>query len=190
MATTEPDGDRLLDAFQERAGALGIEVWHVADTVGAANRVHGIVTDIGADVVVTTSELMRRAPVFIDACAREGLTLAAPGSPDHIRDAPLGMTLGFAAYAETGSVLLAEPTLNDRAVGMLVRTLMVAVATPSLAAGLDQAAVDLRALAVRPGGGYATIVTGPSRTADIEQVLTVGVQGPGRVVVVLVDALA
>ncbi|MDQ3045411.1 MAG: lactate utilization protein, partial [Chloroflexota bacterium] len=27
-----------------------------------------------------------------------------------------------------------------------------------------------------------TLVTGPSRTADIERVLTVGVQGPGRVI--------
>ena len=41
---------------------------------------------------------------------------------------------------------------------------------------------DLRAQAKRPGGGYTSLVTGPSRTADIEMSLTVGVQGPERVI--------
>ena len=34
-----------------------------------------------------------------------------------------------------------------------------------------------------PGRNMVTLVTGPSRTADIERVLTVGVQGPGRVMI-------
>ncbi|MDQ4044385.1 MAG: lactate utilization protein, partial [Chloroflexota bacterium] len=36
-------------------------------------------------------------------------------------------------------------------------------------------------------GSYATLVTGPSRTADIERQLTVGVQGPARLHVVFIE---
>jgi len=33
----------------------------------------------------------------------------------------------------------------------------------------------------------AVIVTGPSRTADIEMTLTIGVHGPGQLVIILVE---
>jgi L-lactate dehydrogenase complex protein LldG len=34
---------------------------------------------------------------------------------------------------------------------------------------------------------YLSLITGPSRTADIERVLTIGVHGPERLVIVVVD---
>ena len=86
-------------------------------------------------------------------------------------------------------VVPCEPTLADRAVGELTLTCVQIVQTETLLPGLDEAGAVLRRLALRPNGAYATLVTGPSRTADIEMSLTVGVQGPGKVAVLFVDEL-
>ena len=36
---------------------------------------------------------------------------------------------------------------------------------------------------------YLSMITGPSRTADIERVLTIGVHGPVRLIIIFVDEL-
>jgi L-lactate dehydrogenase complex protein LldG len=51
---------------------------------------------------------------------------------------------------------------------------------------------DLPALLTRVDprkSAYLAFITGPSRTADIERVLTIGVHGPERLIIVLVDDL-
>lgn len=107
-----------------------------------------------------------------------------PDDTDPLRsvaDRPVGITVATLAVAETGSVLLIEPTPNDRAVSLLTRHLIVAVAEADI---VDELTDGFRWLAQQPrAAAYATFVTGPSRTADIERSLTIGVQGPSRMTV-------
>jgi L-lactate dehydrogenase complex protein LldG len=83
--------------------------------------------------------------------------------------------------AETGSVVLRSSPEEPRARSLLpeihVSLLAESRILPDLAALFERLQDDLpSALA---------IVTGPSRTADIEQTLIIGVHGPGEVHVVL-----
>lgn len=185
---TGQDPTTLLEVFIHRASALGVRVERVADSRASVPEIQLEAQVAASSRLVVSSELRRRAPNLIAALGDHLAVEIATGAAG-VRDAPLALTFAHAAYAETGSVLLAEPDLADRSVGMLSRTLIVVVETLALRSGLDDAVAQLRTIASRPGGGYATVMTGPSRTADIERVLTVGVQGPGRVVVLFVDAL-
>ena len=179
----------LLAEFSERTAALGVVVERLTDSVTAADRIAEVMADVGASRIVLSGEIEQAAPELTAALSRAGIPWIRPGEPADLRHEPLGASLGQLAIAETGSGLLAEDGLPDCAIGMLVAVQVILCRTDAIVPSLDDAAPVLRELALKPGGAYATLVTGPSRTADIERVLTVGVQGPGRVIVFFVDHL-
>ncbi len=91
--------------------------------------------------------------------------------------AELGVSYAQAAVAETGSVVLASR--EGRRGQLLVPTQLVwveaGVLNPTLLAALR---------AVREAGGAALgLHSGPSKSADIGQIMVKGVHGPGRLVV-------
>ena len=109
--------------------------------------------------------------------------IETPTSVAEIADRAVGIVRAALAVAETGSVLLVEPDPVDRYVSLLTRHLIVVVREEQIVATLAEA---FEWLASQPrAAAYATFVTGPSRTADIERSLTIGVQGPSRLTVAL-----
>ncbi len=136
------------------------------------------------DVWRLADSLSDETPV-VSPTAHERLQRGDPPDPDDplrsIADRPVGIAVAQLAIAETGSVLLIEPSPIERAVSLLTRHLIVAVQETDI---LDELAEGFAWLAQQPrAAAYATFVTGPSRTADIERSLTIGVQGPSRLTV-------
>jgi L-lactate dehydrogenase complex protein LldG len=85
------------------------------------------------------------------------------------------------ALADTGSVVLAASPDEPRAASLLPNVHVTLVSEDVILPGLDE-------LFTAVGDDLPSslaIVTGPSRSADIEQLLTVGVHGPGEVHVVI-----
>ena len=82
-----------------------------------------------------------------------------------------------AGVAETGSVVLADDALTPRLLGMLADLCLILLPAADIMPSLDEVGNLLHELE-REGRRYVSLVTGPSRTADIERVLTIGVQGP------------
>ena len=119
-----------------------------------------------------------------------GVRVVVPEGEDpaaDVADVPLAVVRGEMGIAESGSVLVSEHALGDRVVTMLCRRLVQVVAADDVVDRLEDAAAWLAARAGQPG--FASLMTGPSRTADIERSLTIGVQGPDEVdVIVLVGA--
>ena len=84
--------------------------------------------------------------------------------------------------AETGSVVLASSPEEPRARSLLPPVHITRLREERILPGLEE-------LFARYGADVPSalvIVTGPSRSADIEQKLVIGVHGPGEVHVVLV----
>src|SRR5215203_2412233 len=183
----EDELQRLLDEFREKAEPLGVTVLRVASDAAAAQAVAEWAQSLEANCVIVASDVTQQLPGVSPALKSAGLEVRPPASPVETRDSPLGLSMGRLAIAETGSVLLSEPTLEDRSIGMLTLAHATICPTAGLVASLDTAAPLIRKRSLAPGGAFSTLVTGPSRTADIERVLTVGVQGPGKVMTLFVD---
>ena len=92
---------------------------------------------------------------------------------------------GFAAIAETGTLMLPSAPDRPTTLNLLVDTTIVVVRADRIVGAYEEAWDLLRA----QFGGMprnVMLVTGPSRSADIEQTLELGAHGPRRLHVVLV----
>lgn len=94
----------------------------------------------------------------------------------------------FGAAAETGTLVLVSGPDNPTTLNFLPDNHIVVVAADAIAGDYESVLARLRE---RFGAGRlpraVNLVTGPSRSADIEQTLILGAHGPRRLHVVVVD---
>ncbi len=97
---------------------------------------------------------------------------------DQLYDFDTGITDVTYAIAETGSLVIQSSAQHGRAIS-LVPMVHIAIVEPK---NILPDLIDLMDNLVATGvGNNVSIITGPSKTADIEGALVVGVHGPGEV---------
>jgi len=177
----------MFETFRARAEAVSAEV-HRAGTPGEALRlVEELLASEGVSGPSGARAVWAAGPLAA-SLDRERLARDLPGLTfDVTREAAAASRVGVSemewGLADTGTVVqdATDPALR------LVSTL------PEVHVALLSADRILPSLAdvlpkLGPGRSpYISFVTGPSRTADIERVLTIGVHGPSRLVVVVHD---
>src|SRR5713101_9552702 len=178
----------LFDRFQEQLAAAGGESHSVERLERAAEIIAAHPALARREIIIapdfTTSQSWA---AILPLLHNKGIEIREAESPASVADAPAGLSVAELAIAETGSVLLAENSLEARVAGMLTLTHFVLVREERLLPMLEDAGNLLQKLTVAGPDQrrYISLVTGPSRTADIERTLTIGVQGP-RVLCVIV----
>jgi len=99
----------------------------------------------------------------------------------------VSVTGAFAAVAETGSLMMTSGPDHPTTLNFLPET-HVAVLPAEVIEGSFEAAWDrLRAVYGAAVPRTVNFVTGPSRSADIEQTLQMGAHGPRRLHIILID---
>jgi L-lactate dehydrogenase complex protein LldG len=101
------------------------------------------------------------------------------------RDTDLvGITGAFCAIAETGTLMTLSARDTPATVSLLPETHVAVVRKSRIVRGMEEAWQLARA-ELRELPRAVTFISGPSRTADIEQTVTLGAHGPYRVHVIL-----
>ncbi len=101
-----------------------------------------------------------------------GVQLVSPLADKRaMAECDLGVTGVDYAFPETGTLMLRALPDKPRAVSLLPRVHLAIVSPSALRADLGPAFAEVR------GDNYWIFITGPSRTADIELTVTIGVHG-------------
>jgi len=120
------------------------------------------------------------AATFPAAVPVEPATVASPAALDSI---DVAIVTGEFGVAENGAVWVTETPVTHRAVYFLAQHVVLVVPTRTLIDNMHEAYERIG----RFGAGYGLFISGPSKTADIEQSLVIGAHGPRSLTVVLVD---
>lgn len=175
------DREAMLAEFAARLAAVGGVAWRVRDAAAAAECVAALAEQLSATRLAASD-----APLVAAVLGglRQKVQHAAGEGAAALAAAELGISSAQAAIAETGSLLLDHRVERHRFVSLLPTTHVALVPLRALVLDLDAA---LAAVRLGELGPALTLVTGPSRTADIELTLVVGVHGPKALHVVFVD---
>ncbi len=106
--------------------------------------------------------------------------------PAHGQDL-VGITGAFCAIAETGTLMTLSGAETQASASLLPETHFAIVQTARIVATMEDSWDLLRKEQQRLPRAI-NFISGPSRTADIEQTVTLGAHGPYRVVVVLLSS--
>jgi L-lactate dehydrogenase complex protein LldG len=176
--------------FQARATEVSAEAHRVPGRAEALDLIEDQLRSAGVADRPSWWALWAPCP-FLDDLDREGLAARVPGLYfDVTLDRAAGSLVGISqldwAIADTGSLAQDASSPAQRLASTLPPIHVALVPgdriVPDLATFLTvQRPADI---------DYISLITGPSRTADIERVLTIGVHGPARLIVVVVDDLA
>jgi L-lactate dehydrogenase complex protein LldG len=178
---TFPD---LVQRFVIALEAAHGEVYVEEDIEGAVRRLGAILLESEARRIVCQEEppldgldLPGRLPAFEwQFASRTAGSLRAISS-----EADVGVSGARVALAETGTVVVDSGPGRSRLVTLLPPVHIVLLSAGRLLADLFTWAAQQE----RPWPANVTLISGPSKTADIEQTLEIGVHGPRRLVVIL-----
>jgi L-lactate dehydrogenase complex protein LldG len=139
----------------------------------------------GAAVAVSTGDSVMKRFAVAERLAAEGLDVLTPDDVfwrERLAEAGVGVTGAVAGVAASGTVGIVCGPGAPRSTSLVPPAHICLVLQGTMVEDLAEA---LRPFDVLPSG--LVWVSGPSRSADLELVLTVGVHGPGRVDVIVVD---
>lgn len=129
-----------------------------------------------------TYSAARQRVTFVPGAGDTNIDLAAITDPHALRDVDFALLPGQIAVAENAAVWVATDDLFQRTLYFLAQHIALVVPAANVVSNLHEAYSRIDAAAHR----FGTFLSGPSKTADIEQSLVIGAHGARSLTVFLV----
>lgn len=171
----------LVDMFVSRASSAGAEIIPVSTKEAALDGFLNLLKEEMLDSIVA-------GPSARSMGLEKKVKLLNVGTPEAYAAAQVGVVRADHAAAETGTLVHLDTSDEEKMAWTLPALCACFLEADRIAPDLESL-VDVFADHLKRTdlpGPQVSLVTGPSRTADIECELTIGVQGPMRLVVWLI----
>jgi L-lactate dehydrogenase complex protein LldG len=194
------NNEELIRSFAAELTTL-TGIFHRCPESQVAHCILDILQQAGAGRLLAWSD--ERLPVagLLETLRGGGIRVQAPAVPldgpertarlAEIEQAGFGLTGGEAALADIGGVVVRSGAGQARLASLLPPTHIALVRSnqfyPSLYDWMAKLEAEGRLAEMIAGVSNVTVITGPSRTADIEKMLVLGVHGPKTLHVICVE---
>jgi L-lactate dehydrogenase complex protein LldG len=172
-----PPVGNLVQRFQEECAANNTECIVTPDPGASAAAVANILAQLPPGEVFAQD-----APELRETLAQQTVRWSNAGGPSETAQATV--TLAHALVAATGSAFVSS-ACGGRGASVVAPVHIVVARQDDLVPDLSAAFARLREKGVVHKHSMLCLITGSSRTADIEKILVMGAHGPRRLVVVL-----
>jgi len=158
-----------------------------------------VLTSVGGQIVLAndlpqfeswlrSTELFQQAKKVasrIEGLSVGNVNLENVVDPHELSDLDLFVTMGDIAVAENAAVWVSDKNIPQRVALFIARHAVLVVPRSAVVHNMHEAYARLSFTEA----GFGVFVSGPSKTADIEQSLVIGAHGPKSLHVVLVERL-
>ena len=174
----------MMERFQKECAANITECVVTPDMRASARAVADVLAALppGEIFVQDSSALRRLAAEWQDG---RSIQWSSEGGPRESAQATI--TTAEALVALTGSVLVSA-SCGGRGASVVAPVHIVLASRDQLVPDLDAAFAQMRERNTAFQNSYVCLITGSSRTADIEKILVMGAHGPVRLIVVLAQS--
>ncbi len=176
--------DDLADQFEQALTAVHGEVIRAESLETAVEALADLLAELGVKTAVANNEAPLATldlPATFSDIQWHIVEQTAGDLRQFCVSADVGISSGDAALAETGTVIISSGPGKSRLATLLPPVHVALMPTNKLTSDL------FTWTAARQGDtpSNITLVSGPSKTADIEQTMAIGVHGPKRFIVIL-----
>ena len=181
-----PEEGKLFEQFAERLGAVRGECYPAFSKQEVGEVLLTLLSDVSKRALYLEApilkSLLKSNPEVAARLEGAALSRHADLSNELFSQFEVGITGADYLVARTGSVVIRSSTQGGRRLSIMPKFHIVLAYDTQLVATLGDCLADLK---VDPSWSSASIVTGPSRTADIEKTLVLGAHGPQRLAVIV-----
>jgi len=185
------DRDQLISRFTLEAIAVMAQVHPVSGELQLTEKVAEICANQGGEIAMSDADLFRKIDLPRVLADRGLSTFAAEADHDklisRLANCAVGITGAEYAIAETGTIVLSSDEQNAQLVSLLPPVHIAVIRSSQIVASLDQtlARLNQEQVARSDPARSVSFITGPSRTGDVELVLSIGVHGPKELHVII-----